>query len=125
VKHVNLILVALALALASGGCAVQSQAPASKATPAPVGPTAEEDAAAMQQAIDQLEQAKADAVVPRAHNDCQAVCKLADVICEAADKICTIAGRHGGEQAYAARCAGADKDCKSAQSNCETCTDRL
>ena len=121
-KFLNPMLVGLALVL--GGCAMSSKAPASRVT-APPGPTAEEDEAAMKAAMDQLEQAKADAVVPRAHNDCQAVCKLADVICEAADKICTIAGRHTGEQAYTAKCTGADKDCKAGQSNCETCTDRL
>jgi hypothetical protein len=114
----------LGLALVLGGCAMQSKAPVSDKI-APPGPTAAEDEAAMKEAVDQLERAKADAVVPRAHADCQAVCKLADVICEAADKICTIAGRHAGEQVYTVKCTGADKDCKAGQANCETCTDRL
>ncbi|MGC4121815.1 MAG: hypothetical protein QM765_46005 [Myxococcales bacterium] len=121
-KLLNPILLGLALVL--GGCAMQSKPPPSKAVADQPGPSAAEDEAAMKEAVEQLDKAKADAVVPRAHNDCQAVCKLADLICEAADKICTIAGRHTGEEAYTAKCTGADKDCKSAQSNCETCTDR-
>lgn len=119
-KNLSPIVVVLSLVLA--GCAAQ-KAPASKVTQP--GPTAEEDAAAMQQAVEQLDKAKSDSVVPRAHNDCQAVCKLTDLICEAADKICSIAERHAGDQAYTGKCTSADGDCKSAKANCETCTDRL
>lgn len=111
----------LTVAVLLGGCAATGRS--SKAS-ADEGPQPG-DEAAMEQALSELQQQKNAATVPKAHNDCQAVCKIADLICEATDRICTIAGRHRGNDAYLKKCRGADADCKAANVDCERCTDRL
>jgi len=84
-------------------------------------PGAGDDAQAMGEALADLRRAKQEMVVPRAGSDCQAVCRLAELICEASERICAIARRHGSDQAYGERCRGAEGDCRAARRDCEGC----
>jgi len=115
-QNIMKILNPYLLCLALLGCASASR-PA-----APAGPSAAEEEGALLEAVERLDKAKSDAVVPRARNDCQTVCMLAVDVQKAADAICNIARRHKGEASFVKRCNDADRDDKEAQINCESCS---
>ena len=108
-------LVALAFVISS--CAM---APAKSSTTGPdqPGPADEKE---MQEALEALQQAKSELVVPRAHSDCQAVCRISLLICEASERVCGIAARHPKEQSFGERCRGAEQECQAAQHECDGC----
>ena len=109
----------LAAALVLSGCAMAS-GPARPSNP-PEDVPSEADAQDLKDADEALQKANAGLVVPRAHSDCQAVCKIADLICAASERICAIAARHSRDPAYVDRCRSAERDCGSAQADCDHC----
>lgn len=108
--------IGLACAAMLCGCAAHSK-PRSR----PEAPTAAEDEQSMREALEDYAQAKREMVVPRAENDCQTVCRIAELICDASERICSIAARHSGEASYASSCKRAEEDCRTSRGDCEMC----